>query len=1146
MIEEELFHRSLEKPTFGEQLAFLDDVCADQPELRQRVERLLRSHRHEDSFLQPEVTTDEPVAERPGTMIGPYKLLEQIGEGGMGAVWMAEQKEPIQRRVALKVIKAGMDSKQVLARFEAERQALALMDHPNIARVLDAGTTDVGRPYFVMELVKGTPITQYCDDKHLSVRERLELFGDVCRAVQHAHQKGIIHRDLKPSNILIAPFDGKPVVKVIDFGVAKAMGQKLTDATLFTGFGAVVGTPEYMSPEQAETNNQDIDTRSDIYSLGVLLYELLTGSTPLTRKRVKEVALLEVLRMIREEEPLRPSTRLSSTEELPSVAAQRHTEPAKLTKLVRGELDWIVMKALEKDRNRRYETANAFADDVQRYLKDEPVQACPPSKWRLLRKLARRNKEALAVACLILLFIVSLGVGAGWVARDRVTRRDDAVRRATEAMESVAALVQQENWSEGLRTIEQAEGFLAGFQEETALMRQARQLRRDLELAQRLQEARCLQGTGVKDGNFYDEGLDTAYAVAFQEYGLDIDGLDPQVVAEQIRARPIHRQLVAALDDWACTRSALKRDGWRQRLAVARAADPNADALRKRLRNALEAQDLKVLEELAGTDKAEDWPVPSVLLLARLASGTPWGERVVALLGRVQQRHPGDFWINERLGLLLHGSLPPRLEEAIRFYSVAVALRPQSPGAHVNLGVALADRGRLDEAIAEYHEALRLQKDFPTARNNLGNALRAKGQLDDAIAEFHEALRLNKDHPQAHNNLGLALVDKGQLSEAIAEFRRAIQLKKDYVKAHIGLGMALQDSGQLDRAITEYREALRINKDDPVAHYNLGNALYTRHRLDEAIAEFREAIASRQDFPRALAHNNLGNALKDKGLLNEAIGEYHHALRINKDCAEAHCNLGSALLEKEKPAEAVAEFREALRLKKDYPEAQCMLGNALAFQGQFGEAIAAYREALRLKKDFPQARNNLCKVEQLSRLNDRLPRVLQGTDQPKDAVERLAFAELMQLPFCKRYAAAVRFYGQVFAEMSHLAEDLGPHHRYLAACAAALAGSGQGKDAGNLDEPERAGLRRQALVWLRDDLEARRRLLVKGVENRPAVAQEMQRWLEDSGFAGMRGDALAKLPPAERQGWQQLWAEVANLLARTQGRPAPQRSRAGS
>src|SRR6476620_3664476 len=286
MIEEELFHRALEKPTLAEQLALLDEVCADQPELRQRVERLLRSHRHEDSFLQPGVTAAEPITESPGTAIGPYRLIEQIGEGGMGTVWMAQQQEPVRRLVAVKLVKAGMDSPQVIARFEAECQALALMDHANIARVLDGGTTGAGRPYLVMDLVKGVPITRYCDEGCLTPRQRLELFLPVCQAVQHAHQKGIIHRDLKPSNVLLALYDGRPVPKVIDFGVAKAAGQSLTEKTLVTGFGAVVGTLEYMSPEQAEVNQLDIDTRSDIYSLGVLLYELLAGSPPFSRKEL--------------------------------------------------------------------------------------------------------------------------------------------------------------------------------------------------------------------------------------------------------------------------------------------------------------------------------------------------------------------------------------------------------------------------------------------------------------------------------------------------------------------------------------------------------------------------------------------------------------------------------------------------------------------------------------------------------------------------------------------------------------------------------------------------------------------------------------------------------------------------------------------
>jgi serine/threonine protein kinase len=371
MNEQSIFTAALERDA-AERQRFLDEACGNDPGLRQRVERLMAAHEAAASFMDQPAghlaqTIDQPVVEQVGTVIGPYKLLEQIGEGGMGTVWMAQQQEPVKRLVALKLIKAGMDSKQVIARFEAERQALALMDHANIARVLDAGATSAGRPYFIMDLVKGVPITRYCDEHHLTPRQRLELFIPVCQAVQHAHQKGIIHRDLKPSNVLIALYDGKPVPKVIDFGVAKAAGQSLTEKTLVTGFGNIVGTLEYMSPEQAEINQLDIDTRSDIYSLGVLLYELLAGSPPFSRKDLEKAGMLEMLRVIREQEPSKPSTKLSSSDALPTLSANRGTEPAKLTKLMRGELDWMVMKALEKDRSRRYETANGFAMDVQRY-----------------------------------------------------------------------------------------------------------------------------------------------------------------------------------------------------------------------------------------------------------------------------------------------------------------------------------------------------------------------------------------------------------------------------------------------------------------------------------------------------------------------------------------------------------------------------------------------------------------------------------------------------------------------------------------------------------------------------------------------------------------------------------------------------------
>jgi len=460
MNELDVFSQALDLTDPSARQNFLDQACGGQPELRQRIEDLIRNAAQASQFLEnpPSAigpTVDQPSSEAIGTKIGPYKLLQQIGEGGMGTVFMAEQTQPVQRRVALKIIKAGMDSKQVIARFEAERQALAMMDHPNIAKVLDAGATENGRPYFVMELVKGIPITKYCDEKKFGVRERLELFLPACHAVQHAHQKGIIHRDIKPSNVLVALYDGRPVPKIIDFGVAKATASKLTEKTMFTEYGQIIGTLEYMSPEQAELNQLDIDTRTDIYSLGVLLYELLTGTTPIDRSRLKSAAFVELLRIIREEEPPKPSTRLSTCETLASIAANRSAEPSKLSGAVRGDLDWIVMKALDKERSRRYENSTALAQDIERFLNQEAVLARPHSIAYKARKFVHRNRAAVfsatAIAAALLIGTIASSTMAiqFWLQQQQTAaalqQLNQEQQRTLEANQAVSQLAQRES-----------------------------------------------------------------------------------------------------------------------------------------------------------------------------------------------------------------------------------------------------------------------------------------------------------------------------------------------------------------------------------------------------------------------------------------------------------------------------------------------------------------------------------------------------------------------------------------------------------------------------------------------------------------------------------------------------------------------------
>jgi serine/threonine protein kinase/tetratricopeptide (TPR) repeat protein len=887
---EEVFDEAVLRADPADRSAYLDEACCGDCSLRERVETLLAALAEAGNFLKLPNADDvaDPfvaVSEGPGTTIGRYKLLEQIGEGGFGVVFMAEQEHPVRRRVALKIIKLGMDTRQVVARFEAERQALAMMDHANIAKVFDAGTTDTGRPYFVMELVKGAPITKYCDEHNLNIPQRLALFAQVCMAVQHAHQKGIIHRDLKPSNVLVTLHDERAVPKIIDFGVAKATQVKLTDKTLFTGFRQLIGTPTYMSPEQAQWSGLDVDTRTDIYSLGVLLYELLTGTTPFDARQLMDAAYEELQRIVREVDPPKPSTRISELKEtLPTVAEHRATEPRKLDSAIRGDLDWITMKALEKDRARRYESASALAEDIMHHLADEPVSAAAPSKTYRLRKFVERNKVSVIAASAVLaaLVIGMIGTTIGLVGQSRQRAEAEAAREELKAVNDFL-------------TDDLLGGADPGRLPDKAV--------RDQIVKAMIDPAASKVRERFKDQPLVEAAVQMGLANSYDAVGRSDLALKHASQALEIRHRLLGRDHPDTLVAARLYASLLRTMG---RLNEA------APMLQTMLAGHRQAfGDDHEATVLAMTSTAMQ-----LQLQGRFAEAEPLYREALERSRRLPQHDQESTVMSlNNLGhfLIKQGNLSeaePLLREAVE--SGRQVLGETHRGtirAIDNLGLVLSDQGKLTEAESVWREGLAISQrvlgdDDPftlSALNNMVGLLMEQGKFDEAEPLARESLKrhqrvFGEDHPEALvslTNLGLFLRRQGKLEEAEQVSTEALSRERqvcgedhpDTLYAITNMGTLCMAQKRFEKAETFLLDAReRAQRVLPENHpliadsiFNLADLRRYQDRPDEAKQLYEQALERRRRL-LGETHPYTNNVLLSLAILLYDQGNYAQVL----------------------------------------------------------------------------------------------------------------------------------------------------------------------------------------------------------------------------------------------------------------------------